>query len=244
MPTPLPVAAPMPTEDPATSVEPDMNEDLEMSGEPEPTEELEEMVMPEPTAAKLVPGSCTYVGHNQIVVDLGNVASADGWTPVTREGLGGLVYRSDLNEGVVRPSGAMCFPMKVERAGDYYLTAATYAPHRTENNDFWIRATKPLRMWKRGGNTFFDSDAGRYVKAYQNDGASGISVRMFSKDHDPHRIIVRDVAANESFTVCVAGRSFRYEVYRVALMRCFKDICTGGQLFKSRVLGMPLSQCI
>lgn len=53
---------------------------------------------------------------------------------------------------------------------------------------------------------------------------------MFMKtiDHNGHRFLVPNVKKDEPFTVCLAGRSFKYEMFRLVLIKCRAAFCTGG----------------
>lgn len=200
--------------------------------------------MGEPTEGRQKPGACVWQGDDSATVNLDAVIPAKGWSVAERDGLTGLVYEKNKNMGIDQPGlGVMCFPVRVQQAGDYFLTAVSYAPHHTEHNDDWMAVSKELRLWRINGKKFFTKPPMTYLKAYQNNGIKGMSTEMKTKDHDGHRFIIMDVGAGEKFEVCMAGRSYRYEVYRLVMKKCGDgDECKGGNL--ENVMDVPLSQCV
>lgn len=70
--------------------------------------------------------------------------------------------------------------------------------------------------------------AGKWRKAYQNFGTKGIAMFMKTIDFNGHRFLVQNVEKGRMFEVCLAGRSFRYEMFRLVLIRCRGAFCTGG----------------
>ena len=89
---------------------------------------------------------------------------------------------------------------------------------------------KPLQLVsiKNGGGSVARS-RNIYVKAYQNNGKNyGISSDMYSKNGDPHSFVILGVGAGEKIKVCIAGRSFTFEVYRIILKKCNGRLCHNG----------------
>ena len=194
-------------------------------------------------------GSCTWEGDDEVVVDLGSVTPTPdrGWERTERDGFSGLIYRPRWGNGLTPAAagGAMCFPVRVAQDGDYFWTFVSYAPHRTEHNDAWVKTDLPLRLWKTWGDRFLDTPANTWLKAYHSNGVDrGMSVEMKTVDHDGHRFAVRDVKAGQTFNVCLSGRSFRFSVFRFALKKCFGKICEGGALWREFVYKMPVSKCV
>lgn len=198
---------------------------------------------PSPSATLKKPSSCIWRAiDSSIVVALGEIAPAKGWTPVTRNGLKGLVYEKEKNRGIDPRGkfGHMCFRLKAKQAGRYYLTAVSYAPHVTDNNDFWIKSSKKFRHRPYGGGKGFTTAPGKWRKAYQNNGPKGFGGALSTKDHDPHTFIVLDVGALETFSVCISGRSYRFELYRLVLINCAGNKnCLFGNVIKR-----PVSPCV
>lgn len=183
---------------------------------------------------------------DRVVIDLARVPLVDGWTRKSRSGLTGIEYNRDGAGGRdgAGERGVMCFPVRAREDGGYYFTAISYAPHNTEHNDAWVRSDKGFTLWRQGrdGEFWRRADSSEWLKAYQNSGGSRISEDFKTRDHDGHRFIIPNVRAGETFNVCISGRSFRYELFKLALIKCEGRFCTGGIMQNLRPLAS--SQCV
>lgn len=122
----------------------------------------------------------------------------------------------------------MCFKVKAPSSGKYYLTAVSYAPHPTEHNDVWVETSKGFELWQNGKYRRYEPP-GKWTKAYQNNGKKGLSEMWKTIDFDGHRFIVPNVKAWQTFKVCIAGRSKKYEIFQILLIKCSgKKYCQGG----------------
>lgn len=139
----------------------------------------------------------------------------------------------------------MCFNVSAEIPGDYYLTALSYAPHNTEHNDMWVQSSLGFELWKGGRNGTLGGvvEGTGWRKAYQNYGIRGISDDLKTIDFNGHRFIIPGVRRRETFWVCVSGRSYRYEVFRLILLKCEGVVCTGGAWVLKDLRERPLSTC-
>lgn len=149
-----------------------------------------------------------------------------GWSRVSRNGKQGIGYEMGKGGGIdsAGTRGIMCFKVQVKMTGNYYLSAVTYAPHNTEHNDAWAQTSKGFSLWQRG-NKWRDAPADEWFKGYQNSG--GMSTDFLTKDHDGHRFVIEGVKAGEVFQVCLAGRSYRYEMYYLVVAKCSGGTCKG-----------------
>lgn len=92
----------------------------------------------------------------------------------------------------------------------------------------WVTTNKGIELWRRRVmRTFVESMS--YRKGYQNQGPNGIANFLVNIDHDPHTMVVPDVTKGETFKVCVHGRSSKFEVFRVVLVKCEGYRCIGGR---------------
>ncbi|CAN8063544.1 unnamed protein product [Agarophyton chilense] len=188
------------------------------------------------------PSGCTYTGTDRVTISLGSVTPADGWVRKNRDGMSGLVFRPDKNHGILKPGleGVMCFAVRLEIPGDYHLTAVSAAPDRTENNDMWIKSSKPLTLIRNGvvqnGNT-------DWYKGYQNDGGNKIADHLKTVDNRGHDFVVTNVRANENFNICISGRSYRYEVFKIILNQCGSARCLSGSSPRGSLLDSTPSLC-
>lgn len=171
-----------------------------------------------------------------IVVNLGSLPAKGGWVRIRRHGLTGLIYRPDRNGGRdnAGKKGVYCFPMMTSMSGDYQLTAVSYTPHETEHNDMWIRSSLGFSMWYEG--RYWKSVGSVWLKAYENL-AGRMADYLHTKDHDPQKFIIKNVKAGKKFEVCISGRSYRYEVYRLVLKKCTGNECRGFPI--PNLLGLP-----
>lgn len=82
-----------------------------------------------------------------------------------------------------------------------------------------------------------------YRKGYQNQGpGKGIANFLITIDHNPHTMIVPEVEEGEKFKVCVYGRSSKFEVFRVVLVKCEGYRCIGGRYHD--IQQRPTSPCV
>lgn len=184
---------------------------------------------PNPNPYQPPKAGCTWYGSSSVVIDLSQVTPASGWTRTSRSGYNGLVYEKNKVHGIDPPGqrGRMCFKVHVKVSGNYFFAALSYAPHNTEHNDMWVNSPdKGFALWQY--NKFWRFATGsEWLKAYQNNGVKGMSVSLKTKDFDGHRFIVPNVRAGQTFRICISGRSYKYEVYRLYLVRCYGIFCKG-----------------
>lgn len=191
-----------------------------------------------------VPPGCVWTAaSDSIVISLGRVTPAAGWTPTQRDGFRGLIYEKNKNRGIDPKGkrGKMCFNVRAKQKGNYFFAALSYAPHNTEHNDMWVNSPdKGFSLWKRG--VFWrTASTAEWLKAYQNSGTRGITVSLKTKDFDGHRFLVPNVRANEVFRICISGRSYRYSVFRLYLVNCTGRFCVGFPRLDLDKL--PVSSC-
>lgn len=182
-----------------------------------------------PSSGTQFRSSCVWSARrDQVSVDLSSVEPANGWTPCKRNDMYGLVYKKDkiLGMDAKGEHGVMCFDVKAPSDGTYYLTALSYAPHNTEHNDVWVRCDKPMELW-RHANSRSKVEANTWLKAYQNKGKAGISEEWKTIDRNGHRLLIPGLVEGEIFQVCLSGRSYQYELFRLVFIRCQGQYCTG-----------------
>ena len=191
--------------------------------------------------------SCAYRSSSSdaIVVDTSQLSPRGGWTMTSRGPYKGLVYKKERDLGIDKPgNGVYCFPMIAKSPGSYQLTAISYTPHQTEHNDMWVRSSLGFTFWY-SGKQWVEGGAGpsKWVKAYQNS-AGRIADYLHTKDHDPHKFIINNVKAGKQFEICISGRSFRYEVYRVIVRKCTGNECRGFGMGNAGNLPITPRTCV
>lgn len=178
-----------------------------------------------------------------MVLSFGDVPPGGGWTRVTQDGLSGLVFRSDLNHGIVPggEQGVGCVKFRADADGEMYVTLVSSAPDVTENNDLWLRMDG-LKLVKKG--SVKDGQGGKWVKGYQNKGGLSINDRISSVDFDPHAFVMQGVKKNQVREICWAGRSYRFRVFKLIVKACgatcTSDMLNGIPGAKS----LPASTCV
>lgn len=189
-------------------------------------------------------GKCVWTGSkNSIVIDLGKVALSKGWVRSFRNGMSGIMFMKSPYRGISPKGmiGKMCFSVRAPLSGMYYMTAVSYAPHPTEHNDVWVETSKGFELWqhgRRGPN----ASPGSWLKAYQNKGTNGMSEDFKTIDFNGHRFLVPNVVKGQTFRVCLAGRSLKYELYKMVLTKCGGMMCKGGIM--TNMMNMKSSRCV
>lgn len=177
---------------------------------------------------------CTYSGVNKVVIGLGNVMRASGWTRVKREGMQGIIFEGNRRTQSIVPAGTrgvMCFNARIEEGGQYYTTAITSAPDNTEHNDVWIRSNKGFRLFRDG--RFRNSRSTGWLKGFQNLGGNRIANTLKNIDNNGHQLVT-NVESNGEVEICISGRSSMFEVFKIVLVKCRGTNCrprdVAGQL--------------
>lgn len=192
---------------------------------------------------RILERNCVWTGDNSAVANVGAAKPATGWEKITKHGLTGMIYEKDLGEGIhnPEPDRTMCFPMKVAQSGDYYLTGLTAAPHPTEHNDMWISSSLGFELLRHGDYTSVAN--GVFKKAYENVGHDQIADYLHTVDFNGHIFIIPNVQSGAPFEICISGRSFKYEVYKLIVAKCNSALCRGGKPDRN-YKNMPDSSCI
>lgn len=217
---------------------------------PPPTKTTEQTTMT-PTSGN---GNCsTWIpnANGDIVIPLLSSLATDGWQPVSRAGFSGLIYEPGKATGRDKPgqSGVICMNVLLSNAGKYYLTALSHAPHNTEHNDMWVRGSKGFELWQGGKPPKFGGrvSAAEWRKAYQNYGRRGIADDLKTIDNNGHRFVVPEGNGKEVMELCVSGRSYRFELFRLILVKCDDNnsaVCKGSFWFAKDLDNRPLSNCV
>ena len=118
------------------------------------------------------------------------------------------------------------------------------APHPVDHNDAWIRLGPGVDLlkankgvWRKGGS--------RWFKAYQNRGAGKLAKYVLSVDFNGHQLVSRWLTAGRPYSVCISGRSSRFRVYAIALVRCtgVKDCPRWSGTIRSEMASLKPAKC-
>lgn len=204
---------------PKPRVEPESNP---ASNTPEPSPETTENPAALNDKRWKNPEDCLWVGKDdKVVLGLKYFKPTKDWKHTAKSG-DGLTWRPWKEHGIdKRGSGEMCFNFKAPTAGFYYLTALSSAPHRTEYNDMWIKLDRGLRLYRaRTAQRKGSKPRTGYEKAYQNHGRNEKSNLLSGVNHKPHRFITEWLTENRVYTMCMSGRSSKFTVYKLVMIRC------------------------
>lgn len=197
-----------------------------------------------PMTKKPADGKCIWTGEgNKVVINLGAAPLSTGWDRISRNGYRGIVFMRSPSRGISPKGmyGKMCFNVKAPMSGKYYLSALSYAPHNTEHNDVWVESSKGFELWKNGGSNR-NAPSGSWLKAYQNNGNKGMSENFKTIDFNGHRFLIPNVVAGQMFKICLSGRSKKYEMYQLVLIKCEGMYCNGGIM--KGLFDMKPSKCM
>lgn len=187
----------------------------------------------QPPSLPFYKDSCVWqMRGNDIVIDLNRVSPPSGWTCIQRGPYKGWIYERNKNLGIDGPGakGKKCFTVNPKKDGDYFFTAMSYSPHGSEHNDVWVNSPDlGFDLWKFG--TFWKTEGpNKWLKAYQNNGNRGIIDQLKTRDFDGHRFIIPGAKKDMPFRICLSGRSYKYEMFRLYIVKCYGIICEGVPL--------------
>ncbi|CDF36362.1 unnamed protein product [Chondrus crispus] len=186
---------------------------------------------------------CAYRGTsgNKIVIPSTGLSAGNGWTKEA----GAIIYRKGDPQGSVdaEGSGTMCVKVMFPSPGKYYFTALTKAPHPTEHNDMWVRISSGFDLVHTSKGAF-KSGGSSWYKGYQNRGGMQMADYLLTIDNDGHQFQTKNVAAGPAYSLCISGRSTKFWVYKLVLIKCDGDNCNRNSPFiRSKMNGLPNSPC-
>lgn len=199
---------------------------------------------PPATTTNSSKNGCVWTGEgDKIVIDLGKVPLPTGWDRSTRDGKTGMIFNRSPAKHISPPGryGKTCFKVNPPMSGTYYFTGITYAPHKTEYNDVWVKNDHGFELWQRGHMNKYEKP-GKWLKAYQNNGLKGMDEILSTIDFNSHRFLIPNVVKGETFNVCLSGRSKMYEMYQLVLIRCTGKLCKG--YITRGLLNLTPSKCL
>lgn len=202
-------------------------------------------------------GNCVWAANNrdEVVIDPTFVSSLPSqWTKTSRAGRAGIVYKAGGSTTRDTPGmaskSAICYRVRMRSSGDYYFTTISYAAGKEVHNDAFFRSAST-------GILFFRPPGDWHMHSWGNNGwffgeqySGGMSDDLFhSRDSDPapNRFHIPDVTAGTTFRFCIAGRSPRFEIYRLVFVKCKTNTnpalntCKGG---KVGVWNLPTTACV
>lgn len=163
---------------------------------------------------------CTFKGTGDIVdIRMADLASRGEWT---RSSGGSLTWKKEVGRGVIKPNAVetICAKFSPAKSGIYYFTARSRASGWTEHNDAWFRLSMPLILSRLVHKQVKRFPAGKFFKGYQNEGPGKWSMYLRTIDHNGHDVLTTPLVSGETYEVCVAGRSTKFTVSDLILVKC------------------------
>lgn len=202
-------------------------------------------------------GNCVWAANmrDQVVIDPTYVTSLSSqWTATSRAGRNGIVFKVGGSTTRKTPrmasQSAICYHIRMRTSGDYYFTAITYAPEKQVHNDAFFRsASTGILFFRPPGDWHMHSwgDRGWFFGEQYSGGLSDDLLHSRDSDPAPNRFHIPDVVAGITFRFCIAGRSPRFEIYRLVFVKCKSnknpalDTCKGG---KVGVMNLARTACV
>lgn len=176
----------------------------------------------------------------KVVMCLSKVQPQSSWT---RKGTG-LIWKANVDNEIDPPGlGEICINFKVPKTGTYYVTAITSAPRKSDNNDLWIKLDAGLRLL-HAKSLKLHSSGHDYFKGYQNLGENIKADILSSVDRNPHIFVSKEMKGGATEKLCISGRSSRFTVYKIVLVRCSGEECDRySKHIKEAMKGITESKC-
>lgn len=137
-----------------------------------------------------------------------------------------MIWQANVDNQIDPPgSGEICFNFQALATGSYYVTEITSTPRETDNNDIWIKLDACLKLLH--AKTLSLHSAGQnYFKGYQNLGGNVKADLLSSVDRNHHIFVFQEMKERTTQTICISGRSSRFTIYKIVLVRCVKEECS------------------
>lgn len=214
---------------------------------------------PTPPTALVNKPNCVWAANarDEVVIDPSTLAASlpSSWTVTSRAGRNGIVYKvgsSSTSRETPRTAAAsaICYRVRMRTSGDYYFTTVSYAPKRETNNDALFRSSSTgILFFRPPGDWHMHSwgDRGWFFGEQYSGGLSDDLFHSRESDPAPNRFHIPDVKAGTVFRFCMAGRSPKFEIYRLVFVKCKTnknpalDTCKGG---KVGVMNLATTSCV
>lgn len=171
-------------------------------------------------------------------------ASAIEWKP---NGGGGIDQPWEGNP--------LCVRFSPDVSALYYFTVISSSPHVTEHNDAWFRMASPgfYRYQPQSGSVLSSSTA--WLKGYQNEGDGKQANYILNVDFNGHQFITPMLTKGKTYSVCVAGRSTRYKIFKFVFVACPRKTADNwpknlyrcsrfSRYIRNAVKSTPTSRCV
>lgn len=167
------------------------------------------------TGGPKMAGSCHAPGV--IVIPASRFPLPNGWVRTPNKA--GITWKPNAKRGIDPPgSGAFCMNFIPNLSGRQYFTVLSSAPHPTEHNDAWFRFPGGVILSRY--HRVFSRPGSAWLKGYQNLGGRKVANYIVHKDRDGHQFIMTSKKKGKKASVCIAGRSSKYTIYKLVIVTC------------------------
>lgn len=193
-------------------------------------------------APRQVPKGCVYsTTGNKLVISATGLKIGSQWTRVGNA----IVWKKQGGRGIdAKGSGAVCANVRFGKPGIYYFTGISSAPHPTEHNDAWFKFSGGFDLYRPQARSFRSGNNDWY-KGYQNNGGNNPANYIVTIDHNGHQMLTKPVVAGRVYKICVAGRSSKYSLFKLAFIKCEGGAACSrfNGSIKQQMQSLPASQC-
>lgn len=164
----------------------------------------------------------TYAGLNgRVVIPARGMGSGGKWRR-THQGKA-ITWKPYGGAGIDKPDdgNSFCVQFVPDTSAMYYFTVLSSAPHPTEHNDAWFRFPSGKGFYRyRPQSKSVMPPSTNWLKGYQNDGGNSVANYILNEDFDGHQLMTPFLVRGNKYKVCVAGRSSKFAIYKMALVAC------------------------
>ena len=171
---------------------------------------------------------CTFRNRgnvDHILIPVSQLDIGGGWVRNREED--SVTWRPNGGDGIVPPRTreTFCAVVSPSTAGRYYFTVTSRAPLITEHNDAWFRFSFDVDLYRAKTGSTRRLAANKWAKGYQNAGFNKWVDQILTIDFNGHQMSA-ELEARNRYRICVAGRSTKFTIRSLHLVRCSNgEIC-------------------
>lgn len=191
--------------------------------------------------------NCTFYPRNGIT----NIAATD--FPVSgrwsRSDHGSVIWKKNGGSGIDRPtaSGSFCVHFSPDKSGLHYFTVVSISGQFTEHNDGWFRFSENTVFYRPQNKSVKRKRAWLWMKGFQNIGKGKRAHYLLTFDNNGHQIFLNALVKDKKYTICVAGRSSKFQLFNVVVLYCkdFGSCSMFKESVKSVLAKLPVpAECV
>lgn len=200
---------------------------------------------PKTPGKKLCSFGPVWNGGGKIVVGFSDMKVKGNWSENPD---GSRTWKKGGGKGIDKKGvGAICVPFKPAISGNYYFTAMTSAPHPHDHNDAWFKFSTSVKLYRPHSETILGGKANTWYKGFQNEGKGVQAKYILTVDNNGHQFVLPSLRKNKRYWMCVSGRSTRFVLRKLVLIKCQGNAVTGCNRFSpfmtQALRALPPSKC-